>query len=803
MRNLLKTMAVIIMVTLLAQLTGIVTFAVSDELLENGGFESGTKDGFTLYGPENDREVITDDPHEGKYCLKISNRAGKYSTVMTDVTKLMALGGNGEYEITFWARLTKSETKQHDCQLVFNYAFEGEKDQYITSDIKPLTAEWQKFSFTKNLPMDFLRTTHVFIYPQVIGAYDADFCIDGISIKKHGELNGSERGDLPEPSTDVDPSEELVFNGGFEVDYWDDEETDEEIDNENYFEVYGPECTVSCESACAHNGEKGIGVSDRKGRYSTFKYEATEQMIDWGTGTYRASLWVRQRYEEQTESSCMLVMNYGLRKSGVHYVTTTATTLTTEWQRFVLTFKFDFTNISYIYFYPQVEGTKNVDFCLDDFSIVKYGEVGNDDIDVSEEADNFDASILEDLPLPKMGKIDVSGEAREPLTIGAIRWDAWYGHQKDAWEVCNQVEKTLSPAKYHFRAPFFADITDEGKILFPEYTQEIFDKEMEYAIDTGIDYFVYNWYNDGMRKARELHTTSQYKDKVKFCALLNGNSSDETLVEMAYLLQQDYYMTVFDGRPLMYYFGDAEPVKNDIIKFRQICQKLDIPAPYVVALNLGTAKTEATGADAISIYAIAGSGGESFESLTKHAKSTWKSYSVSGMQYVPTATAGWHSITRYENPVTWLTVGGDSYAEYGTADEIAAHIKDAIEYANVETPAKTVVNTVLVYAWNEHDEGGWLCPTLKVDENGNQLFGENGEKLIDTSRIEALKKVLTDAKALYGANEKPTATPDNGGQTAGGGLTWLIYAGGAVVVLVAVSVTAIVLVRKKKGKQHE
>jgi hypothetical protein len=39
---------------------------------------------------------------------------------------------------------------------------------------------------------------------------------------------------------------------------------------------------------------------------------------------------------------------------------------------------------------------------------------------------------------------------------------------------------------------------------------------------------------------------------------------------------------------------------------------------------------------------------------------------------------------------------------------------------------------VLIYAWNEFDEGGWLCPTLSADGAP------------DTSRIEALGSVLRD-----------------------------------------------------------
>ena len=35
---------------------------------------------------------------------------------------------------------------------------------------------------------------------------------------------------------------------------------------------------------------------------------------------------------------------------------------------------------------------------------------------------------------------------------------------------------------------------EDSRASFPEYTQEIFDREMEYAIEAGLDYFAYVWY---------------------------------------------------------------------------------------------------------------------------------------------------------------------------------------------------------------------------------------------------------------------------------------------------------------------
>jgi hypothetical protein len=43
--------------------------------------------------------------------------------------------------------------------------------------------------------------------------------------------------------------------------------------------------------------------------------------------------------------------------------------------------------------------------------------------------------------------------------------------------------------------------------------------------------------------------------------------------------------------------------------------------------------------------------------------------------------------------------------------ELTAHLYGAFDYV-VKNPAKCEANTVIMYAWNEHSEGGFLCPTM-------------------------------------------------------------------------------------------
>ncbi len=335
----------------------------------------------------------------------------------------------------------------------------------------------------------------------------------------------------------------------------------------------------------------------------------------------------------------------------------------------------------------------------------------------------------------------------EKSSVGAIRWDAWYTHDGKADSVISQVERSLSPAKYHFRAPFYAQVTEEGGVEIPSYTQAEFDREMEYAIEAGIDYFAYVWYNSELRVARDLHLTSKYRNDVKLCAVLDDNAIGKAYArqELEALLKEPYYMTVLEGRPLMYYFGtgkNSAAIAEDIVYYRELCRQKGIPAPFAVFMG-GPIEGRKAGADALSRYAVSGSHGESFASLTKKAEEIWEMQKNSGLQSVPPVTTGWHNGTRWENPVSWCKPGAESWVEYALPEEIEAHLKDSLRYLKKEeNKASTLANTLIIYAWNEHDEGGWICPTLAVDENGRQLYHEDGSKKLDESRVQAIKEAI-------------------------------------------------------------
>ncbi len=157
----------------------------------------------------------------------------------------------------------------------------------------------------------------------------------------------------------------------------------------------------------------------------------------------------------------------------------------------------------------------------------------------------------------------------------------------------------------------------------------------------------------------------------------------------------------------------------------------------------------------------------SFAELAKQSMAYNEGYSAvkDYIQCVPLSTAGRSQVPRIKVSTSWTdndipgSSGGHYGFEYtrkGTPQEIADHLRENIEWVQ-DNPDCTLLNSVLIYAWNEHDEGGWLCPTAVCDGNGKIIFDENGNATADTSILDAVKTVLDE----YDSKATVTVTSQN------------------------------------------
>lgn len=327
--------------------------------------------------------------------------------------------------------------------------------------------------------------------------------------------------------------------------------------------------------------------------------------------------------------------------------------------------------------------------------------------------------------------------------VGAIRWDAWTGGK-----VTEQVEQTLAPQKYHYRLPWFAKVIDDDRVSIDGSPQAIMDREIDFAADAGLDYWAFLVYGADNELSRSLrnYLASARRERIKFCMILKSTLADknaqqwpEECKRAVALLGERGYQTVLGGRPLVYVFGSGAQQKARLTEFRRAAIKTG-HNPYLVFMGWDMAndldRHRDEGFEAVSAYAMA-STRSAFSELAHSTESAWQAAIKTHSPCVPLVTTGWDKRPRQDHPVKWEL--GDAYHRQkvfpstATPDEIAAHLNHAITFVQSH-PTECAANAIIVYAWNEHDEGGWLSPTWTPGGNP------------DTARLDAIREILRPSK---------------------------------------------------------
>jgi len=332
-------------------------------------------------------------------------------------------------------------------------------------------------------------------------------------------------------------------------------------------------------------------------------------------------------------------------------------------------------------------------------------------------------------------------------SVGAIRWDAWSGGR-----VTEEVQRTLGPAKYHDRLPWFAEVKGDNQVRIDGSQRGIMDREINFAADAGLDYWAFLLYpeSDAMSLALQQYLKSPQRQRLNFCVILHNSFGvpeaawPRERARLISLLKEPGYQTVLGGRPLVFEFqarlGGKFP-RQRFADFRQAAREAGLN-PYCVFMGWDPAadfhRESTNGFDAVSAYA-SGSDAASYADLVRQVETGyWLNAAEAKVPYVPLVTTGWDKQPRKDHPVSWEK--DHSYHRQAvfparaTPAEIASHLQRALTFVR-EHQDICAANTSIIYAWNEHDEGGWLSPTWALGGQPN------------TSRLDAIREVLSARKA--------------------------------------------------------
>jgi len=237
--------------------------------------------------------------------------------------------------------------------------------------------------------------------------------------------------------------------------------------------------------------------------------------------------------------------------------------------------------------------------------------------------------------------------------------------------------------------------------------------------------------------ARNLYLASRIRQQVKYCFIF---FHQVLRTDFSRLIEEHFkntnYQTVLGGRPLIYLFND-DYTDDDFRCFRAQALAVDLPNPYFVRMGYQPSMADRSFAevDAVSEYAFPQTCGDPYPTLAQREEQHWEAVKSAGLHLIPSVSTGWDARPRIINPVTWYKYQSDSWCQQATPSEIAGHLRMALEWAQAN-PNTVDAGAIIIYAWNEFDEGGWICPTL---------FG-------GTDRLGAIRRVLVDEASDEGRN---------------------------------------------------
>ncbi len=350
-------------------------------------------------------------------------------------------------------------------------------------------------------------------------------------------------------------------------------------------------------------------------------------------------------------------------------------------------------------------------------------------------ARNMTRSSTVALLIASLVSLSVSASAADCPSVGAIRWDAWYGADTGP---SRAVEQSLGPAKWHHRLPTCARALNDNVVKIDCGSAQEMAVEIDQAKQAGLEYWAFDVYPEGdpMSGGLNAYLASPAKSKLNFAILSEfskwqGRSGyRKVLTRYVNLMKDPSYEKVSDGRPLMFIafindaamekeFGGRSQTASAIGELRDMAKSAGLKNPYIVLLDGNVEKARGLihdlGLESISAYSVADNSVKNgqYRQLADMAEAFWARASSAGLGVVPIAMAGWDRRPRVMKPVPWEAPPESSdqiehFYNAPTPEELSAHVAAAMRWAKHSTSA----HTVLIYAWNEFDEGGYIAPTV-------------------------------------------------------------------------------------------
>jgi hypothetical protein len=365
-----------------------------------------------------------------------------------------------------------------------------------------------------------------------------------------------------------------------------------------------------------------------------------------------------------------------------------------------------------------------------------------------------------------------SAQVPATIPVGAIRWDAWFSGAPD--------EKVLAQPAWAFRAPYFARQDATGRVLMDGDAPNVLAADVAYAQAIGIDYFIFGYYpvtSQGGRDAvllaridRALGTYLALQDKkgIRFALSLNQLPQPEQLDALAASLAKylsdpaairtpqgrvPVFVLADDGSDWVKTYGSMQGAATAVARLRQVVKQAGGPDLTLILMHYRSEQAMAAartlGLDMVSTYSNYAPGQGSVENLPDacilHSEAVWSRAEKAGVLYAPNVTLNWDNRPRRSPLVNDKNVPQGPWCLQPGQTTLGQHFKHAADFV-ARNRATLPFPTIVVYAWNEFTEGGWMVPNHSGDD-----WTETLRRALGRNRPPSLTTLTWPADAAPGA----------------------------------------------------
>ncbi len=328
-----------------------------------------------------------------------------------------------------------------------------------------------------------------------------------------------------------------------------------------------------------------------------------------------------------------------------------------------------------------------------------------------------------------------SGDGK--VQVGVYYFDGWAGKNKHA---DNPDEPWAKNAPSHLTRRFVEEFGSREPVWgWRDDDLAIMERQIDLAADNGVDFFLFCWYwkdnkgpinkeviqNLSLHTSMNLYLKAKNKHRVKFGLLVANHQGSEIVGTENWKQATEFWMEYFkdpqyvtvEGKPLVVLFNSKGIEEEGLAGMQQVAAQNGLKGLSIAGCGSADVKgfTHRTHYNIVPGYA-AGTEEHPYSELVEAHQKNWKG--TPELPYIPEITVGWDK-RPWEGPQGLNQKEGWYYPDH-TPAQFKAFLQDAVKWMDENPTHTTRERIMLLYAWNELGEGGYLVPT-KGDPDGKYL----------------------------------------------------------------------------------